>query len=299
MDLDIAKASEKLAELDIKFSSGEFKIEVIWFRVFTAAGSWNIRRHKHSTYEFHFIAEGSCIVRLDNTEFTVKAGEFYLTAPGVYHEQVGIGQYGLTEYSLNCDIDLQSDSPSEAAHLLDILNSTLCSPFEDTTGIIALFNNALEEAYHKCTGFLNTIRSLIIQIIVMSARAIEVNSDYNYNLPLKNKKEEHRYAQIVQYIEDNISSPITIKDIASFMFISEKQIYRIVKQFRNMSAKELVIDIKLKSARELLKTSNLSLAEISDSLGFSSEFYFNQLFRKKEGYPPGLYRYNNKNVQKP
>lgn len=299
MDFDIAKASDRLSELDIKFSSGEFKIEVIWFRVFTAAGSWNISRHKHSTYEFHFIADGSCIVRLDASEFTVSAGEFYLTAPGVYHEQVGIGNAGLTEYSLNCDIDLLSDSPSEAVHLLEILNSTPCRLFRDTTGIIELFRKALEEAYYRRTGSLNSIRSLIVQIIVMSSRSMELYSEYKYNLPLKDKKEEQRYSQIVQFIEDNISSPITIKDIASFMYVSEKQIYRIVKRFRNMSAKELIIDLKLKGARELLKNSSLTLSEISDNLGFSSEFYFSQLFRKKEGYPPGLYRSNNRNVQKP
>jgi len=296
MDFDLSKASDRLSELDIKFSTDEFKIEVMWFRVFTAVGSWNISRHKHSTYEFHFIANGSCVVRLDDSQFTVNKGEFYLTAPGVYHEQIGTGFTGLTEYSLNCDIDLLGDGPSEAVHIYNILTNTPCRLFTDTTGITGLFNKALEEAYHQNTGFLNSIKSLIVLILAMSSRAIEFNSDYKYSIPVKNKKEEYRYEQIVKYIEDNISSPITIKDIASFMYISEKQIYRIVKQVRNISAKDLIIEIKLRKAKEFLKSSNLSLAEISDHLGFSSEFYFNQFFKSKEGYPPGLYRTNIRDV---
>jgi AraC-like DNA-binding protein len=296
MKFDLQKASNRLSELDLKFITDEFKIEVMWFRVLTAVGNWNISRHKHSTYEFHFIAAGSCIVKLDGSQFRVNANECYLTAPGVYHEQIGIGSCELTEYSLNCDISLLSDSTSEAGHILQVLKDTPCKLVKDTTGIIKLFRKALEEAYYQRIGFLSSIKSLIVLILAMSSRAIEVNSYCKYEIPLKNKKEEYRYEQIRKYIEDNISSPITAGDIASFMYLSEKQTCRIVKQVKNITTKELVIRIKLQKAKDLLKNTSLPIVEISDALGFSSEYYFNQFFRREEGYPPGFFRSNVKNV---
>ena len=63
-----------------------------------------------------------------------------------------------------------------------------------------------------------------------------------------------------------------------------------------MTTKELIQEAKFSKAREiLLQRQDLSIREISEMLGFSSEYYFNQFFKRKEGYPPGIFR---SNVQK-
>ena len=107
-------------------------------------------------------------------------------------------------------------------------------------------------------------------------------------------KNEERFKIIVQYIKNNISSNITSCDIAHHLYLSEKQICRIVKQKQGISTKQLICKIKLDRAKELLENTQYSIKHISNILGFSSQYYFNQFFKKYESYSPTGYRKNLK-----
>ena len=99
MNFDIMKAYSRLSELDLKITSGNLGINVLWFRAMQCSMDAVIERHTHSTFEFHFVNAGSSRVELDNGGFTVQAGEFYLTKPGIYHRQHNCTGY--VEFSLN------------------------------------------------------------------------------------------------------------------------------------------------------------------------------------------------------
>jgi mannose-6-phosphate isomerase-like protein (cupin superfamily) len=113
VDYNLIKASERLSELNIKATENGYAIHVHWFRVMFKEGDWLIRRHTHSTLEFHFIKSGDCEVALDDRVFTARAGTFFVTAPGVYHTQRPGASADLVEYSLNCDLRSVA-APAEA-----------------------------------------------------------------------------------------------------------------------------------------------------------------------------------------
>lgn len=296
MKFDLAKASRKLSELELKIQVDNLCLDVLWFRVHMDPGNYIISRHMHSTFEFHFIQQGSVRVIHDQGEFVAGPAEFYLTAPAVYHEQHSLDTSRHVEYSLNCDLSLLDGKPSEAAQLLSILKNTPCRPYKDEFGAIKLFDRALHEACDQTTGFYGNIRSLLYMILTAAARSISGNPAAQYAAPQKQSRDEFRYRQIARFIEDNIQTPLSTRDIARYMYLSQKQVCRIIRDTAGISTKELVMSIKLRMARELLRQSGLPIAKIAEALGFSSEFYFNQFFKREEGYPPGLFR---RNVQKP
>jgi hypothetical protein len=59
LKLDLMKASRRLSELDLKVTSDNLLLEILWFRLMSMGADQVINRHTHSTYEFHFIASGS------------------------------------------------------------------------------------------------------------------------------------------------------------------------------------------------------------------------------------------------
>ncbi len=293
---DIFKASQKLSELDLKIIYDNFFIEVLWFRVMLLRDGGIINRHTHSSYEFHFVKEGSCLVTLDDSEFIANTGEFYLTAPGIYHEQRNHGSENYIEYCINCDLTLTNGQDTEGMKILNILNNSMCKNVVDNFASIDMFGKALSEAFLKEIGYFNTIKCLVGMIIFSAARSISEGSDISYSVPLKSKKSNYRFRQIEKFIEDNISIPLTTKDIARNMFLSDKQVGRIVEECRGISTKELLIQMKLKKSKELIKESDLTIKEIAKTLGFSSEYYFSQFFKREEGYSPKQFRKNIKNV---
>lgn len=296
MKFDLLKASRKLSELEIKTKVDNLAIDVLWFRAMENRGEWVISRHMHSSFEFHFIASGSCSVLHDHGQFHVGPGEFYLTAPFVYHEQRGIGTGEIIEYSLNCDLKRMDDTPTEFSQLLEVLSAALCKPYKDSYGAIRLFHKALIESYSQNLGFFNNIRNLVPMILTSAARSIGKNIPLKYEIPLKKRKDDYRLIEIERIIEDNLSNPLSTKDIATHMYLSDKQVCRIIKEKKGLSTKEFISQIKLQKARELLRETNLPVKQISDMLGFSSEYYFSQFFKRTEGYPPGIFRHNVQNV---
>ena len=294
MICDLEKASKSLCELDINYNFEGMGINVSWFRAMTLSGNWHIDRHMHSSFEFHFIIEGSCEVITDTYKFTVSKGDFYLTAPGVFHEQRSINEKPMVEYCLNCDLVCTSDCSKELLNVLNTLTNSPCCAYSDDCYISCskLFEYALEQAYSENLGFYSSIKSIIPLILFNAADKMKQNKLYDIAVPRKNSSNKFRMSQIDRFINDNISTPISTAAIAAYMHLSQKQVCRIISWERNMSTKEYVNSIKLKRAKELLKNSNYHIKKISAALGFSSEYYFSQFFKNMEGYPPAIYREN-------
>lgn len=252
---------------------------------------WRIEQHKHSSYEFHFVVSGASLVKTKESTFIVRKGQFYITSPGLNHSQENLQGKNYIEYCLNCSIEeLKINSNIEERMMVDILKNLRCMPIEDTEGISILFENALKEAQGQSIGYYSSIKSLVLQIIVRSVRLINNNNKIDYNVPRHVNKNQDRYNIIVNYIKNNINKNITSCDIARHLYLSEKQICRIVKEKKGVSTKQLICKIKLEKAKELLENTEYSIKHISNILGFSSQYYFNQFFKKYESYSPTGFR---------
>lgn len=289
--LDIIQASNRLSKIDLRLEIDNLEISVTWFRVMKTSGEWIIDRHMHSSYEFHFVTEGGCRVRLDGCEFHARAGEFYLTAPQVYHEQSGEGNGRYTEYSINYDIHIKDGrdaGSAEGAALLEVLNTAGCRAVPDDFGGIRFFNEALAEALSQKTGYYSNLRCLAAMILTAAARAFD--DSRKYAVPMKRNESDYHFMEIERFVNDNLSTPIGVESIAGHLYLSSRQINRIVMRYTGKTAKKYISARKLEKAKELLRDSSLSIRQISEKLGFTSEYYFSQFFRREEGYPPGRYR---------
>lgn len=295
MDHALIKASHHLSELDIRVPLFGHLVRVCWFRVMFKEGDWFIRRHAHTTYEFHFIARGECEVIHDGGSFRIGAGSFFLTGPDVRHTQQPSATGELVEYSLNCEIgpdpQVSSDSANaEMTWLLSVLRCAPCAPVIDGHGALGLFQTALTEADRRLPGFALTVRNLVPMILVAAARSLAPSCA---DVPVVKAPEpitEDRMARIERFVADNIRLDLSPADVAGHMNVSERQLDRIVMRHKGFSTKKFITRLKLKRAKAMLEQTDLTLKAIAEELGFSSEFYFNSVFRKHEGYPPGEFR---------
>jgi len=67
------------------------------------------------------------------------------------------------------------------------------------------------------------------------------------------------------------------------------------KQFRDETGSKIthyILNIRLRNALDLLKTTTLSVKEISTACGFSDPNYFSRIFKKSTGHTPQTYRNN-------
>ena len=94
----------------------------------------------------------------------------------------------------------------------------------------------------------------------------------------------------LNYIYTHIKDRITIEDIASYTGKSVSYISRLFKNEMNVSVSDFIRAAKIDKAKNMLRYSQVSLAEISSYLSFSSQSHFIKLFREDTGMTPKKYR---------
>lgn len=98
---------------------------------------------------------------------------------------------------------------------------------------------------------------------------------------------EHFVKQIQGFIQQNIdNSELSIEDIQKSLGVSRTQLFRLTKLTMGTTPIELIRHIRLHKARNLLKSTNLSIQEVAYSVGFTSPSYFTKCYRKEFGHSP-------------
>ena len=95
---------------------------------------------------------------------------------------------------------------------------------------------------------------------------------------------------VIEYVEQNISNRIMLKDLAAVAGMSPNYFHRVFTRAMGMTPNEFVISKKMNRARELLATTSKSIADISLECGFDNIAYFSYVFKRYSGITPSYFR---------
>ncbi|ASP39144.1 AraC family transcriptional regulator [Bacterioplanes sanyensis] len=95
---------------------------------------------------------------------------------------------------------------------------------------------------------------------------------------------------MLDYIEHHLDQPLTLAQLASQAQLSEYHFARMFKASFGQPPHQYVTERRLQRASELLRHSQLSLAEIALRCGFSSQSHFNQRFKVFYQVTPAAFR---------
>lgn len=98
----------------------------------------------------------------------------------------------------------------------------------------------------------------------------------------------------IAYINDHLYSKITIEDLVELTSASKRTIIRHFKMDLNVTPSVYIMNEKLKEAEYLLYDTDITIIEISNMLGFSSQSHFSKMFKQKNNCTPLQFRNNKK-----
>lgn len=100
--------------------------------------------------------------------------------------------------------------------------------------------------------------------------------------------------QAIAYINEYLSEDLSLGAIASEFGMSPSYFNTLFKGATGTTICQYVIQRRVELAKRLLRQSNLSIVEICYQVGFQSQSYFNNVFRKYTGITPKAYRTQHK-----
>lgn len=98
---------------------------------------------------------------------------------------------------------------------------------------------------------------------------------------LVNDVDSEFYSKVLDIMKKEMGNPdLNVDTLASMMGLGRSQFYRKIKALTNYSPVELLRNLRLKQAREMLTTTEKTIGEIAYEVGFSSPAYFTRCYRE-------------------
>lgn len=109
--------------------------------------------------------------------------------------------------------------------------------------------------------------------------------------PIEAESQDEKFlSNIIRLIEDHLSdADLNVNALCELSGISNKQIYRKVKQLTGMTPVEYIKSIRMKKAAMLLQQKKFTVAEVMYMVGFSNHSYFSKCFQAEFGKTPKQY----------
>ncbi len=107
---------------------------------------------------------------------------------------------------------------------------------------------------------------------------------------LRRREQAQRLGALMEYLSHSYSEKITAPQAATLAGMSQSHFMRFFKRATGMTFVDYLTQLRTSKARQLLRDQTLSIAEISNLVGFADQSYFDRRFKERFGKTPREYR---------
>ena len=111
------------------------------------------------------------------------------------------------------------------------------------------------------------------------------------------KLSEFYVREAMNFIEQNYARDIKIEDIARRCNLDRSYFGKIFKKVLGQSPQEFLIRFRMAKAADMLVTTNRSVGEIGEAVGYPNLLHFSRAFKSVYSISPRDYRQKNKVIQ--
>lgn len=155
-----------------------------------------------------------------------------------------------------------------------------------------------------CTGSVNAVRDVMLHFVEQlfdSSTADEVARHFTHELKRSyeslllavDQQDTHHDELIIkvqEWLQKHYQSDVRMRELAVMFGLNSRSLNRRFRQAANKTPVEYLQEVRITQARQLLKHSNLSIAEIAFAVGYQDVSYFTGIFRRMHDVTPNAYR---------
>jgi AraC-like DNA-binding protein len=230
------------------------------------------KQFPYDYYVFEYVVKGIGYIETPEEKYVVKGGDFYFLNKQRYHIYYA-----------------DPDEPYEKIFVV------LKGSFVDFLVENHLSNDSVYIKKCNLYGLMNHLINLLnregpidydkLASAVLELFQLAFPSPYQSN-PTTNRVPE----MIKNYIDAHITEKITLEDISNALYISKSHIERAFKNEYHQTPLAYCANQKIAQVASMLATTNYSLTQIAQQLGFSDVKYMSKSFKKIKGKSPIQYR---------
>ena len=245
--------------------------------------------HYHDSYELYYLYSGERYYFISDRIYHVSKGSFVLINPYEIHKTDVLANSGFDRILIHFKKDQ-----------LELFNKLNINPFlnlENGIHVISLdsqeqlfiekiLGNMLNE-YKNYNYMTDCIKLNLVNILLFLNNCKPKQQDEGL---LSIKQGYKTIFNITAFINNNYYEDITLDTITTSFFINKYYFSHLFKEVTGFNFIEYLNNIRIKEAKKLLITTNLSIDEIAFKVGYNSNTHFGRVFKKMNGISPLSFR---------
>jgi AraC-like DNA-binding protein len=239
-------------------------------------------------HELTYVLEGHVVARIGAQEVHLLPDSLLLAPPACCHKLVATDPEAIvvvlclrpTLFASGVFAEFLSQDTA-VAHAMRSEEADDYLVLSDTYGRILYrsFRTLLKEYAHAGNTASFSVKA---RVLLLLSQLTEIDTYSFYGL-------DQRMMEVVAYLREHCAT-VSVASLAAHFGYSETYFSQLVHRRCGARARELIVAARLRRARELLVTTDLSTQDVALAVGYESYSHFNRIFRKVFHITPAAYR---------
>ena len=257
----------------------------------------------HDFWEFIYIDKGEVNINAGDKSHILRKGQIAFHEPNEFHnvEANGVIAPNLIVISFKCNSEVMPFFKGKILKVDETERNLLAEVIIEAK---RCFDCRLDDPYlpnppmkePDLFGAEQMIRLHLEHFLIHLYRrytspvAIQKNLDKSMLPKLtKSNSDSEIFNRVRTYLEQKICTQVSISEVCKDNMIGRSQLQKIFKEQTGLGIIEYFSNLKIETAKELIRTNRLNFTQISEYLGYSSIHYFSRQFKKVTGMTPSEY----------
>lgn len=257
--------------------------------------NFGYRGEYHNFWEMVYVDAGKVIARAEDKEYPLHKGDLIFHKPNEKHrmtcDESSPGNVFIITFECKSPaMKLFENRIMKLPNHLDCLIYSMIEEFQAAFGENT--GNFTLHPKHPF-GFEQMIRNYLEILLIQLSRTFDeqdkkmpIGEFFHKNITLKKKL----VTDVIAILENGIYDRLTINDVCQRTNYAKSQLCKTFKDATGKSIMQYYNTLRIRQAKLLLRTGNMTNESIAETLGFSSPQYFVQVFRRMTGFSPGDYK---------
>ena len=244
-----------------------------------------------TTYRLLYLISGELELVVTKQRHFMHAGDICFLTPGTQYVTTPISTIKVANLYFTFDSELSK------IHLSDlddpVLNAFAPIQFEDVgdfntpcvlkSAILSkIMKRILNEDMTREAFYQQQINGMVKQLLIEMIRIRNASAQAAVLPPVMVK--------IIQYIDDNITEPLSVDQIAQAFSYHPVYINSLFKRYSGQTAHSFIVQKRIDSVEKTLRFTDMSITEVAQAYSFSDCSHLSRVFRKIKGISPSEIR---------
>jgi len=222
-------------------------------------------------------------------DFGDKAGDFLIQCNYFSKQMIHV----VRSYDKDRTFGLLNDMYGYIRENMGVSRDLICNylyGIVNETSLLLLSMNKVADSYEDGSFFGEELLAFDNFDAVWKHLFMYFDSLLEYMDAIKNNKDEYIVKKVLHLIEQKYMSDMSLKTIASDIFLSPNYLGSTLKKCTGKSFNDLLCEYRMEKAKELLKNPKSKVSQVANQVGIPNTSYFCMVFKNTCGMAPGEYK---------